>query len=208
MSTKNAWQVMSEEFGDGDLRKHHVWVYEALMRSLNSEGASSTPGYEWGFDGFREGEGIPRCWTAAVSQQLIGLHANEFLPEALGFNMAYEALPYHLLVTTGELKELKMDNYYFALHVTIDNADSGHAPVARVAVENYLASVREREGEEAEAAAWRKVQAGFILAEGLPTTPSEPVECSLVASSPEECVAMDRMDSTMRIKLTMPINPP
>jgi hypothetical protein len=179
VAAKNAWQVMSEEFGDGDLQKHHVWVYEALMRSLESDGASSTPGYEWGFDGFAEGEGIPRCWTAAVAQQLIGLHAAEFLPEALGFNMAYEALPYHLLVTTRELKELNIDNYYFALHVTIDNADSGHAAVARVAVENYLAGVRERDGEEAESAAWKRVQAGFILAEGLPTTPSGPIEYRL-----------------------------
>jgi hypothetical protein len=51
--------------------------------------------------------------------------------------------------------------------------------VARVAVENYLAGVREREGEEAEPAAWRRVQAGFILAEGLPTTPSGPIEYRL-----------------------------
>jgi len=196
---KNAWQVMSEEFGDGDLQKHHVWVYEALMRSLEAEGASSMPGYEWGFDGFAEGEGAPRCWTAAVAQQLIGLHAAEFLPEALGFNMAYEALPYHLLVTTRELKELKIDNYYFALHVTIDNADSGHAAVARVAVENYLAGVRERQGEQAESAAWRRVQAGFILAEGLPTTPSGPIEHRLTH---------DRNGLTTWVPVPAPAMPP
>ncbi|WWD03158.1 hypothetical protein V865_001205 [Kwoniella europaea PYCC6329] len=180
--SKMAWQVISEEFGDGDLQKNHIYLYEKLLNdvkagSLQANG-STAPGHMEGFDGLRADQGVPRCWEAAVAQQCIGLLAStrEFFPEALGFNMAYESLPYHLLVSARELKELNIDNYYFAIHVTIDNADSGHSAMARMAVERYLEGIRERDGEEAMENVWRRVQTGYILAEGLPTTPSGPVE--------------------------------
>lgn len=179
---KMAWQVISEEFGDGDLTKNHVYVYERLLESLAMGGIDAAgraiPGFVQGFDGLPEDQGAPRCWEAAIAQQCIGLLASsrEFFPEAIGFNMAYEALPYHLLVTSRELRELGIDDYYFALHVTIDNADSGHAAIARVAVERYLEGIRKRDGQEAMEMMWRRVQAGYILAEGLPTTPCSPKE--------------------------------
>ncbi|WVQ67481.1 uncharacterized protein L199_005681 [Kwoniella botswanensis] len=180
--SKMAWQVISEEFGDGDLQKNHIYLYEKLLNdikagSLQANG-STAPGHMEGFDGLRDDQGVLRCWEAAVAQQCIGLLAStrEFFPEALGFNMAYESLPYHLLVSARELKELNIDNYYFAIHVTIDNADSGHSAMARMAVERYLEGIRERDGEEAMENVWRRVQTGYILAEGLPTTPSGPVE--------------------------------
>ncbi|KAJ9103815.1 hypothetical protein QFC21_002277 [Naganishia friedmannii] len=179
---KMAWQVISEEFGDGDLTKNHVYVYERLLESLGTgaidAAGKAVPGYERGFDGLPDDQGAPRCWQAAIAQQCIGLLAStrEFFPEAIGFNMAYEALPYHLLVTSRELRELGIDDYYFALHVTIDNADSGHAAIARVAVERYLEGIRKRDGQEAMEKMWRRVQAGYILAEGLPTTPCSPKE--------------------------------
>ena len=99
-----------------------------------------------------------------------------FYPEALGFNMAYEITPYHLLVTSRELRELGIDDYYFALHITIDNAGSGHAALARMAVETYLDDVLDRDGQDALDIAWRRVQAGIVLADGLPTTPSSPID--------------------------------
>ncbi|WVR06715.1 hypothetical protein IAU60_003747 [Kwoniella sp. DSM 27419] len=187
--SKMAWQVISEEFGDGDLQKNHVHLYEASLAKINA-GAPAPPGETCpgnvrGFDGLTDDQGVPRCWEAAIAQQCIGLLAStrDFFPEALGFNMAYEALPYHLLVTARELKELRIDNYYFAIHVTIDNADSGHSAMARLAVERYLEGVRERDGQQAMEQMWRRVQMGYILAEGLPTTPSGPVEFEPVVNA-------------------------
>lgn len=43
--TKNAWQVMSEELGDGDIAKNHVHVYRELMEDIDArlpEADSST----------------------------------------------------------------------------------------------------------------------------------------------------------------------
>ncbi|WWD15612.1 hypothetical protein CI109_100034 [Kwoniella shandongensis] len=174
---KLAWQVISEEFGDGDLDKNHVYVYNELLKGLHPSGLSAT-GAEQHFDGLADDEGSPRCWTAAVAQQCIGLlsSTDDYFPEALGFNMAYETLPYHLLVTSRELRELKLDDYYFALHITIDNPDSGHAAIARASVDRYLEGVRVRDGQKAMERMWRRVQAGVILADGLPTTPWAPVD--------------------------------
>jgi hypothetical protein len=179
-SAKMAWQVISEEFGDGDLAKNHVHVYHHLIDTLGLGGRDAQghalTGDIRGFDGLRDDQGVPRCWSAAVAQQCIGLLAPEFFPESLGFNMAYETLPYHLLVTSYELRELKIDDSYFSLHITIDNPHSGHAAMARLAVETYLESL---EGDERQVA-WKRVQAGMVLAEGLPTTPWSPTELEFV----------------------------
>lgn len=184
---KMAWQVISEEFGDGDLEKNHIYMYHALMDQLGvgarDEHDRAVPGHIRGFDGLKEDEGVERCWTAAVAQQCIGILSTEYCPEALGFNMAYETLPYHLLVTSRELRELDIDDTYFALHITIDNADSGHAALARLAVERYLEGVRSDSGDEAVQAAWKRVQAGFLLADCLPTTPWSPIEFEQINKS-------------------------
>jgi hypothetical protein len=181
---KLAFQVISEEFGDGDLAKNHVYVYHRLLSQLSSSGVAPT-GDQPSFDSLSPTSGSPRCWTAAIAQQCIGLLAStsDYFPEAIGFNMAYETLPYHLLVTSHELRELKLDDYYFALHITIDNPDSGHAAVARVAVEKYLQGVEARDGEEGLKKAWKRVQAGVVLADGLPTTPCAPREFHKINNS-------------------------
>lgn len=169
--TKNAWQVMSEELGDGDLAKNHVHVYRELVRDIEARlpAADSED-----FIHPRHGLTEVRCWKAALAQLLISLFPHDFLPEALGFNMAYESLPLHLLKTIKELRELRLNPYYFELHVSIDNADSGHAAMAMAAVTDYIDLIEQTEGTKAAQKAWRRVQAGYILAEGLPTTPESP----------------------------------
>ncbi|KAF2024495.1 hypothetical protein EK21DRAFT_78590 [Setomelanomma holmii] len=166
--TKNAWQVMSEELGDGDLAKNHVHVYRGLMNSIDA-GLPAADSED--FTHTRHELTEARCWKAAIAQLLISLFPHDFLPEALGFNMAYESLPLHLLKTVKELRELRLNPYYFELHISIDNADSGHAAMAMSAVIDYINVVAETEGNDAAHVAWKRVQAGYVLAEGLPTTP-------------------------------------
>lgn len=103
--TKNAWQVMSEELGDGDLAKNHVHVYRELMIDIE---AGLPPADSKDFVHPRHGLNESRCWKAAVAQLLISLFPHEFLPEALGFNMAYKSLPLHLLKTVKELREVRL----------------------------------------------------------------------------------------------------
>src|SRR5690606_20713740 len=85
--------------------------------------------------------------------------AEQFLPGVIGFNLGYEQLPLHLLITAYELTEQGIDPYYFTLHVTVDNADNGHA---RKAVQS-LQAAWPQVGDSAEF--YRRVGNGYRLNE-------------------------------------------
>src|SRR5690606_36642652 len=71
-------------------------------------------------------------------------NAADFLPEIVGFNLGYEQLPLHLLITAYELAELDIDPRYFTLHVTIDNRASGHALKALQAVAQTMPTLADK----------------------------------------------------------------
>jgi hypothetical protein len=77
----------------------------------------------------------------------------------VGYNLGYEQLPLHLLITSYELNELGIDPYYFTLHVTVDNAGSGHAHKAVQALRNLMAQSADP------AAFFRRVLDGYRLNE-------------------------------------------
>lgn len=104
-----------EELGDGLAAQNHVLLYRRLLAAQGCE-------LDAGLDDERYRQG--------AIQLALGLQAEDFLPEVIGYNLGYEQLPLHLLISTYELRELGIDPYYFQLHVTIDNAASGHAAKA------------------------------------------------------------------------------
>ncbi len=101
-----------EELGCGNAPQNHVLLYRQLLA-------------RYGCDNWQGGP--DECFTQGAVQLALGHHAHEFLPELIGYNLGYEQLPLHLLITAYELNELDIDPYYFSLHVTIDNASTGHA---------------------------------------------------------------------------------
>jgi len=133
-----------EELGDGQPDKNHVKLYRELLA-------------RYGLDPV---EGLPDAlYEQGLVQVALGWNAQEFLPEIVGFNLGYEQLPLHLLITAYELNELGIDPYYFTLHVTVDNADTGHARRAcHAALE---AAPRMDDGGDY----WRRVRAGAKLAD-------------------------------------------
>ena len=139
-----------EELGDGLPDKNHVTLYRKL---LATHGCESWQGL--GDDHFLQG----------ALQLALGHHAEHFLPEVVGYNLGYEQLPLHLLITSYELNELGIDPYYFTLHVTVDNAASGHARKAVQAVHDLMPKVGDRD------AFWQRVVDGYRLNElGASTT--------------------------------------
>lgn len=160
--TKDAWQTLSEELGDGDLEKNHVYLYRQLLRNndiLLPDGDSLdfvSPHYQHGMDDVK-------IWRAAVSQLLISLFPDDFLPEIFGFNLHFEQLTLETLMASRELPRYGISAYYFQLHISIDNADSGHAAMALGIVDRYMNLISETKGEEAAQVAWRRVQAGYML---------------------------------------------
>ena len=111
----NLIRIYLEELGSGMPDKNHVLLYRKLLASNGCE--------QW--DRMSESH-----YVQGVIQLALAHNADRFLPEIIGFNLGYEQLPLHLLVTAYELNELGIDPYYFTLHVTVDNADTGHAMTA------------------------------------------------------------------------------
>ena len=142
-----------EELGDGMADKNHVKLYRELLARYGLDPVEDLPD-----DLYRQG----------LVQLALGWNAQQFLPEIVGFNLGYEQLPLHLLITAYELNELGLDPYYFTLHVTVDNADSGHA---QRAVQAVLDNLPRLGGPEAGAEFWRRVRNGFKLSNaGVGTT--------------------------------------
>lgn len=164
--TKDAWQILSEELGDGDLSKHHVYLYRQLLKDI---GCPLPDGHSIDFIEPCRWAGIDnhRAWEAAVGQLLISIFPTEFLPEILGFNMHYELITLNTLRAAHELKALGINAYYFLIHIAIDNADSGHTAMATHTVTRYLDMVRATEGEVALEQAWKRIQVGYTLSQTL-----------------------------------------
>ncbi len=131
-----------EELGDGLADKNHVKLYRALLAQYGLDPVDDLP---------------DALYQQGLLQVALGWNAQEFLPEIVGFNLGYEQLPLHLLITAYELNELGIDPYYFTLHVTVDNADTGHAKRACVAA--LEAAPRIDDGGDY----WRRVRAGAKL---------------------------------------------
>lgn len=112
-----------EELGEGNPAQNHVVIYRKLLAEHDLENASP-------LDDER--------YLQGALQLALGICGDEFLPEVIGYNLGYEQLPLHLLISSYELSELGIDPYYFTLHVTIDNASTGHAQKAVQAVLDLL----------------------------------------------------------------------
>lgn len=135
-------QTYLEELGNGDVTKNHVLLYRELLHA----------------NGLSDGGHLPdEFFEQGAIQLALGHTIEHMLPEVIGFNLGYEQLPLHLLITSYELNELGIDPYYFTLHVTVDNADSGHARKAVDAVFQNMARFADAD------VFWARVRRGYRL---------------------------------------------
>lgn len=132
-----------EELGEGAADKNHVVLYRSLLARYALDPLDDLP---------------DALYEQGLIQLALGWNAQEFLPEVVGFNLSYEQLPLHLLITSYELNELGLDPYYFTLHVTVDNGDTGHARRACQAALDMLPRLDDG------GAFWQRVRAGARLA--------------------------------------------
>ena len=133
-----------EELGEGAPSKNHVTIYRKLLATHGIDNWEQLSD-----DHFVQG----------AIQLALGHNADRFLPEIIGFNLGYEQLPLHLLITSYELNEFGIDPYYFTLHVTVDNAATGHAQKAVQALVDLMPRVGDR------AAFYKRVMDGYRLNE-------------------------------------------
>lgn len=177
---KKAWQVFTEELGDGNYQQHHVYLYERLLREFEPKLPSPTtrdilhPRYK--FDSLKS-------WRAGVTQLMISLFPEEFFPEILGYNMHFEMLQLDTMQAARELPEVSLDPYYFLLHVSIDNSHSGHAAMSMECCSSYIEHILETGGEEAAHIAWKRIQTGYILSEWVGSKGDEATDIPLQLNS-------------------------
>ncbi len=123
-------QTYLEELGEGISDKNHVVIYKRLLA------AHGCPQWHRLSD---------THFIQGAIQLALAQHTADFLPEVIGYNLGYEQLPLHLLISAYELNELGIDPYYFTLHVTVDNASTGHATHALRAVAEALPHVADKQ---------------------------------------------------------------
>lgn len=133
-----------EELGDGEQALNHVSLYRKLLADLDCDTTAPL---------------ADELYLQGAIQLALGHSADQYLPEVIGYNLGYEQLPLHLLITSFELNELGIDPYYFTLHVTIDNASTGHARKAAQSVMALLPVGQERDDF------YKRVARGFKLNE-------------------------------------------
>ncbi|MFJ5300896.1 iron-containing redox enzyme family protein [Pseudomonas sp. NPDC088368] len=126
----NLIRTYLEELGDGDPALNHVVLYRKLLAKHDCAPTEVLD---------------QEHYVQGAIQLALGHAGADYLPEVLGYNLGYEQLPLHLLITAFELNELGIDPYYFTLHVTIDNASTGHAHKAVQAAIDLLPTDGSRE---------------------------------------------------------------
>jgi hypothetical protein len=120
-------QTYLDELGNGIPEQNHVVIYRRLLAAQGCANWQSLP---------------DEYFAQGAAQLALAHHAEEFLPEIIGFNLGYEQLPLHLLITAYELDELGIDPTYFTLHITVDNLVTGHARLALDALAHFTQADR------------------------------------------------------------------
>ncbi|MDF0732224.1 iron-containing redox enzyme family protein [Pseudomonas entomophila] len=156
-----------EELGEGDPRCNHVLIYQRLLSRVGCLDLMPL---------------ADERYLQGCLQLALGRHVDTVLPEVIGYNLGYEQPPLHLLITTFELAELGIDGHYFQLHVTIDNAASGHARRSREAL-------RQLWPRQAGEAFYARVRRGYRLNDLGPAAPALAASFDLHR---ELCSALER----------------
>ena len=77
--------------GEGAIDKNHVVLYRSLLTRYALDPLDDLD---------------DALYRQGLVQLALGWNAERFLPEVVGFNLGYEQLPLHLLITAYELNEL------------------------------------------------------------------------------------------------------
>ncbi|WP_151816173.1 iron-containing redox enzyme family protein [Acinetobacter soli] len=135
--------IYLDELGTGIAALNHVYIYDNLMNRLGLND----------FDYILDDS----FFIQAALQLSFAYAPSDYIPEIIGFNLGYEQLPLHLLISNYELKELGIDAQYFNLHITVDNFDSGHAQSAFRSVKKIMDLYPDRD------AFLQRVKIGYYL---------------------------------------------
>ncbi|KAJ3339331.1 hypothetical protein HDU93_008336 [Gonapodya sp. JEL0774] len=192
------YDIYVEELGAGVRQQNHVTAYLQLLDQI---GISMPPSNTRAF--VDQEVLFDSAFRVGLIQLGLSKFPEELLPEILGYNLGYEQLPLHLLVTIEELRAIGFDPYYFQLHVTIDNSATGHAHIATQAVTTYLDFVATQQSPDVLISHWKRILAGYALNDIQPCTR----DMGLVRGIFKENSHLRLEDAALVLRLTTPSQP-
>jgi hypothetical protein len=156
---KTLYRIFCDEAGSGRLEQNHPLIYRRLLESL---GIHLPPIHSRAFlehPGF-----IGKAFDLPVYLMSIAAFPNTFLPELLGLNLAIELNGlgrFYMRLAEG-LEYWGIDAGIVKVHISADNFASGHAAMAKQAVQVYLDEILAGQGTGEMQRHWRRVYSGYV----------------------------------------------
>lgn len=152
------FKIYVDEIGNGKLEQNHPFIYQQLLSSvdLNLPPIFSRKFIE--YPGF-----IDSTFDLPVYLLSISKFPSAFLPELLGLNLAIElsGLGNIYLRLSEELNYWGINSAIVDVHISIDNVSSGHAYLAKNAIQLYLDAIAAGFGDDVVQTHWRRIFNGY-----------------------------------------------
>lgn len=152
------FSTYSDEVGAGKRDQSHPYIYRQLLQSLD---IALPPTHSQEFVehlGF-----IDSAFDLPNYLLAIGRFPGQFLPEILGLNLAIELSGLGKLYMTlaDELDYWGIDPAIVNIHISIDNAVTGHTALATRAIQLYLDGILASQGTKGMNKHWRRIYTGY-----------------------------------------------
>ena len=151
-------RIHADELGNGRPDWNHPNVYRRLLDSLAIElPAFDTPEFA------DDSRLLDAAFTLPVYLLGMGWRAERFFPELLGLNLAIElsGLGADYQRAIDILRHYGFDPTLLQLHLSIDNAASGHTALAAQALIAFMEAEKKQLGSDAIPPLWERVRRGY-----------------------------------------------
>ncbi|MDH6242644.1 iron-containing redox enzyme family protein [Mycobacterium sp. OTB74] len=151
------FSIYADELGDGDPALNHPNLYTKLLRSagfdlpdIRSRPYTDNPDI------------VDAAFTLPLFQLVVSQFPQHYLPELLGMTLYLEWGSIELKNMVLLNQHFGLDTEFYEVHVSIDNAATGHGAKALRAVEVYLEQVRIDSGDDAVQQLWARIWDGYV----------------------------------------------
>lgn len=153
------FKIYCDEIGNGRLQQNHPYIFQQLLESLSIQ---LPPVYSKAFikhPGF-----INSAFDLPVYMLSLSHFSVEFLPELLGLNMAIElsGLGKSYMSLVDDWNYWGIDPGIANIHISIDNAASGHTFLAKKAIQLHMDDIFNNTADRALLDQhWRRIYSGY-----------------------------------------------
>lgn len=148
------FKIQMDELGDGNFDWNHSNLWVALCNS-----AGYFPKHPTDHEFAYAKEYNSFAFVAPNYELCISLLSKTFYPEILGFTLSLEWSQVALMYDAAMCKKLGVDPVYFTMHLTVDNAATGHGRLGYEAIQLYMKSLPQSE----KASHWERIWRSYII---------------------------------------------